>query len=93
MAATETQQTSSSTQPSRLRVDDLVVDLGRRRVRRGTELLDLTDRSFRLLEALIRHAPELVSKDQLVAEVWDDTVVSDETLAQRVRRFGEFGSR
>jgi TolB-like protein/DNA-binding winged helix-turn-helix (wHTH) protein/predicted Zn-dependent protease len=85
MAVTETQQASSSTQLSRLRVDDLVVDLERRTVRRGTELLDLTDRSLRLLEALIRHAPELVSKDQLVAEVWDDTVVSDETLAQRVR--------
>lgn len=79
------QQPGSTTQPALLRVDDLVVDLDRRSVRRGAELLDIPDRSLRLLEALIRHAPELVSKDQLIAEVWDDAVVSDETLAQRVR--------
>jgi len=85
MVSAESQQTSSSTQPSRLRVDDLIVDLDRHSVKRGTQLLDITDRSFRLLEALIRHAPELVSKDQLIEEVWDDAVVSDETLAQRVR--------
>jgi TolB-like protein/DNA-binding winged helix-turn-helix (wHTH) protein/Tfp pilus assembly protein PilF len=85
MANAESQQPASTTQPSRLRVDDLAVDLERRSVRRGAELLDIPDRSFRLLEALIRHAPELVSKDQLIAEVWDDAVVSDETLAQRVR--------
>ena len=81
----ESQQVSSATRPSRLRVGDLVVDLNRRTVRRGAELLDVTDRSFRLLEALIRHALEPVSKDTLIAEVWDDAVVSDETLAQRVR--------
>jgi TolB-like protein/DNA-binding winged helix-turn-helix (wHTH) protein/Tfp pilus assembly protein PilF len=79
------QQPGSTTHPALLRVDDLVVDLDRRSVRRGAELLDIPDRSLRLLEALIRHAPELVSKDQLIAEVWDDAVVSDETLAQRVR--------
>ncbi len=79
------QQANSTETPSRLRVDDLVVDLERRTVRRGSDLLELTDRSFRLLEALIQHAPELVSKDQLIAAVWDDTIVSDDTLAQRVR--------
>jgi TolB-like protein/DNA-binding winged helix-turn-helix (wHTH) protein len=85
MVNAESHQAGSRAQPSRLRVADLVVDLERRSVRRGAELLDLPDRSFRLLETLIRHAPEVVSKDQLIAEVWDDTVVSDETLAQRVR--------
>ena len=69
----------------RLRVADLVVDLERRSVRRGAEPLEITDRSFRLLAALIRHAPDQVARDQLIEEVWDDAVVSDETLAQRVR--------
>jgi len=85
MVSAESQQASSSAQPSRLRVDDLVVDLDRHSVKRGAQSLDITDRSFRLLASLIRHAPELVSKDQLIEEVWDDAVVSDETLAQRVR--------
>ena len=85
MPSADSQQAGSPTQPSRLRVDDLIVDLERRSVSRGAEPLDLTDRSFRLLETLIRNAPDVVSKDQLITEVWDDAVVSDETLAQRVR--------
>jgi len=85
MQENDSQQNHATEKLSRLRVDDLVVDLERRTVTRGSDLLELTDRSFRLLEALIRHAPEQVSKDQLIAEVWDDTIVSDDTLAQRVR--------
>jgi transcriptional activator of cad operon len=69
---------------SRLRVADLVVDLDRSSVVRDGRVIDLPDLSFRLLAALIRQAPERVDKDQLIAEVWDGVVVSDETLAQRV---------
>lgn len=69
----------------RLRVDDLLVDLDQAAVSRGGEPIDLPELSFRLLAALVRHAPERVDKDQLIAEVWDGAVVSDETLAQRVR--------
>lgn len=68
-----------------LHVDDLLVDLKRRNIRRGADAIDLPDRSFRLFETLIRCAPEIASKDHLIARVWDDAIVSDETLAQRVR--------
>jgi TolB-like protein/DNA-binding winged helix-turn-helix (wHTH) protein len=69
---------------SRLRVADLVVDLDRSSVVRDGRVIDLPDLSFRLLAVLIRQAPERVDKDQIIAEVWDGVVVSDETLAQRV---------
>ena len=85
MARARPQQSHETPQPSLLRVADLTVDLERRSVRRDTEALDLPDRSFALLAALLRYAPETVSKDQLIREVWDDAVVSDETLTQRVR--------
>jgi len=78
-------QSQSQERTGILRVGDLLVDLERRKVSRGGTGLDVTDRSFRLFESLVRHAPEEVSKDQLIADVWDDAVVSDETLAQRVR--------
>ncbi len=85
MRGVESQEAKTIDQRPLLRVDDLLVDFKRRTVRRGSEMLELTDRSFRLLEVLISHAPERVDKDQLIAEVWDDAVVSDDTLAQRVR--------
>ena len=85
MQDAESQEVNQPDRQPRLRVDDLLVDIERRTVRRGSEMLELTDRSFCLLEVLIRHAPERVGKDQLIAEVWDEAVVSDDTLAQRVR--------
>lgn len=69
----------------RFRVLDLVVDLDRETVTRGNEPIDLPDLSFRLLAVLISHAPDKVSKDDLIREIWGDVVVGDETLAQRVR--------
>jgi len=78
---------SGTNQPQlhRCRLEDLDVDLQWQTVRRDGVELELPNLSFRLLAALIRHAPERVNKDVLVREVWDGVVVSDETLAQRVR--------
>ena len=77
---------SASTAPTRYyRVDDLEIDLDNESVRRDGVLLDLPDLSFRLLATLVVRAPERVTKDELIQEIWDGSVVSDETLAQRVR--------
>lgn len=84
MTQAETQLPAPLVAGSRLRVADLIVDLDRLNVVRDGIAIDLPDLSFRLLAALIRHAPERVDKDQLIAEVWDGVVVSDETLTQRV---------
>ncbi|MEJ2604884.1 MAG: winged helix-turn-helix domain-containing protein [Gammaproteobacteria bacterium] len=68
-----------------MRIDDIDVDMTSGTVWRDGEVIDLPDLSFRLLAALASHAPALVRKDELIAEVWGDVVVSDETLMQRVR--------
>ena len=77
----------------RFRVLDLDVDLDRETVSRAKQAIDLPELSFRLFAVLIRHAPHRVSKDELISEVWDGVVVSNETLAQRVlllrQAFGE----
>ncbi len=70
---------------SRLRLAELEVDLATGTVWRDGKRIDLPDLSFRLLAALISHAPGGVSKDELIREVWGAVVVGDETLAQRVR--------
>ncbi len=85
MSVSDIDDTVSAARPRCYRVEDLVVDLDRQTVQRDGILLNLPDLSFRLLATLVEHAPDRVAKDELIREVWDDVVVSDETLAQRVR--------
>ena len=68
-----------------LHVGDLVIDVEACSVSRDGNVLDLPDLSYRLLLSLVHHAPHRVSKDQLIEEVWQGIVVSDETLSQRIR--------
>ena len=67
------------------RVDDLIVDLGRRRMMRAGVDLKLPGLSFDLLVVLVRAAPNLVTVRRLMDIVWPDAVVSPETISQRVK--------
>jgi two-component system, OmpR family, KDP operon response regulator KdpE len=49
---------------------DVVVDLGRREVRRGGELLHLTRREYGLLAELARHPGRLLTRSMLLRAVW-----------------------
>lgn len=66
-------------------VGDLVLDAGRHQVSRGDKPLELTRLSYRLLSALVEAAPNVLSHDELVDRVWDGSVVSPETVTQRVK--------
>lgn len=67
------------------RVDDLVIDVRRRSVARGNEVIALSPLSYELLLALLHAAPNLVSVDELMQRVWPGLVVSPETVSQRVK--------
>lgn len=54
-----------------LRVGDLELDLVARSVRRGTQIVELTNREFALLELLAQSSPRTVSKAAIVERVWD----------------------
>jgi two-component system OmpR family response regulator len=54
-----------------LRYDDLVVDLLARRVERGGREIDLQPREFKLLEVLLRHAGQVMTRTMLLEKVWD----------------------
>ncbi|HXR19821.1 MAG TPA: winged helix-turn-helix domain-containing protein [Steroidobacteraceae bacterium] len=56
---------------TRLKVADLEMDLLARTVRRGTQTIDLQPREFRLLECLMRHADQVVTRTMLLELVWD----------------------
>ncbi len=56
---------------TRLSVGDLEIDLLSRGVRRAGQKIDLQPREFRLLEYLMRHAGQVVTRTMLLEGVWD----------------------
>src|SRR5215469_6418843 len=66
-------------------VDDLIIDLGQRRVMRSGNDIPLPHLSFELLVTLARAAPNVVTFDQLTQRVWPKLVITPETISQRVK--------
>ncbi len=56
---------------TKLNVGDLELDLLSRQVRRAGQKVDLQPREFRLLEYLMRHAGQVVTRTMLLEGVWD----------------------
>ncbi len=56
---------------TRLRVGDLEMDLLARRVARGGTRIELQPREFRLLEYLMKHAGQVVTRTMLLENVWE----------------------
>jgi two-component system OmpR family response regulator len=56
---------------TKLTVDDLELDLLSRQVKRAGQKIDLQPREFRLLEYLMRHAGQVVTRTMLLEGVWD----------------------
>jgi two-component system KDP operon response regulator KdpE len=70
----------AASDPSRaavVRAGDLVVDLAARRVTWRDEPVQLTRTELRLLEVLLTHRGKLVTREQLLAEVWGSRAPSD----------------
>ena len=64
-------RTAVNEAPTRLRAGDLEMDLVSRKVTRGGQPIALTSREFRLLEYLLRHAGQVVTRTMLLENVWD----------------------
>jgi len=54
-----------------LRIDDLVVDVSRRRVSRAGKPIDLSNKEYSLLEYLMRNANHVVTRSMIAEHVWD----------------------
>jgi DNA-binding response OmpR family regulator len=61
---------TAASEPTRLVVGDLTLDLLTRRVERGGSALDLRPREFALLEYLMRHPGRVLSKTMILSHVW-----------------------
>ena len=68
--------------PVALSVGDLSLDPVRHRVARGGTEIALTPREFGLLEFLMRHPGEVVTKTQIVEAVWDAAYEGDHNVVE-----------
>lgn len=66
------------------RFEDCSLDPERRELRRGTDLIGVEPQVFDLLLFLIRNRTRVVSKDDLIAEVWKGRIVSESALYSRI---------
>jgi TolB-like protein len=64
--------------------EDCALDTDRRELRRGSELVAVAPQVFDLLVHLIRHRDRVVTKDDLLASVWQGRIVSESALFNRV---------
>ena len=68
---------NSDREPSVLIANGLELDLRRRRARRDGRTIELTRQEFMLLELLIRHRGEVLSRNYIASHVWDMNYQSD----------------
>jgi two-component system OmpR family response regulator len=80
----------SDSRETTLRVGPLALDLIERTARRGERAIELLPREFRLLEYLVRHESQIVTRTMLFEEVWNYRFVPDSNLVDvhmgRLRR-------
>ena len=62
-----------ASEPVRFGIADLDIDLVTRKVTRCGQTIDLTVREFELLEYLLRHDGQVVSRGLLARDVWKET--------------------
>ena len=68
--------------PAQLVAGDLILDPGSRTCRRAAVEIDLTPREFAVLEYLMRHRDQVVSKTQIMANVWDTFYDGDPNVVE-----------
>lgn len=64
--------------------EDYALDIDRRELRRGAELVPTPPQVFDLLHYLIHHRERVVSKDDLINTIWNGRIVSDAALTTRI---------
>jgi len=57
-----------------LHVGELQLDVRKREVFKGGSQIELTHKEFQLLEFLLRHAGEVISRDEFLSRVWGEEI-------------------
>jgi DNA-binding winged helix-turn-helix (wHTH) protein len=68
----------------RYRFEDYLLDIDRRELRNGEAVVPVEPQVFDLLAFLIEHRERVVSRDELLASVWEGRSVSESTFTSRI---------
>ena len=83
--------------PVRLAFGEFCLDEARRELRRGSEPVAIEPQVFDLLLYLVQNRDRVVTKDDLIAAVWDGRIISESTLTSRInaarKAVGDNGDR
>ena len=69
--------------------DDVILDTNIHKLRKGDEQISLKAMEYKMLCYLISNKNRVVTKDELLKNVWDDEFVGEGTLAVHIRRLRE----
>lgn len=69
-----------------LTCSDLVMDLTKRTVRRGTREIFLTSIEYRILKLLLSHSPRILDKQEIAYEIWGDESPDSDSLKVHIHK-------
>jgi len=70
-----------------LKFEDLTLNRQTREVYRGQRLLDLTAQEFDLLEYLLIHPRQIITRDRIIDEVWGNYFMADANIIELYIRY------
>ncbi len=77
-------------------IDELELNLKKRKLKIGSEIIELTKKEFEILTLLLQRDGYILSRDAILKRVWDEhTIVSERTvdvhMARLRKKLGTFG--
>lgn len=54
-----------------IQIEDVVLDISKKQVTKGDELINLTGKEYEVLEYLMKNKESILSRDQILNHVWD----------------------
>ena len=69
---------------TKLHIHDLVLDSSRQNITRAGQTIELPPIQFKLLKMLMRHSPRVISKQEIMMELWGDEEPESDALRSHI---------
>ena len=69
---------------SRLQIHDLILDPATQQLTRGGQTIELPPIQFKLLKLLMRHSPKVLTKQEIMIELWGDEEPESDALRSHI---------